>query len=236
MRKALQIAIDWDGIATNIYKTTAKRPKLQTPPTSYGFAKDELTTFADTLPARQSAQYDAAKKLVAQAPAAVRAKTITMVVPDQAETQQLGLAVKDAATRIGLKFTLKVVPATAYTNYLYDPQTRAGVDILYTQFWPNIPNPLDWIGITSVTAGSFNQYGYGGVDKPFAQAQATADEGDRAKLVVDIEKTLNDQLLPMVPGVQIDNTVWMNNRITGVPASFNYVYYPWAAHLGGTGK
>jgi peptide/nickel transport system substrate-binding protein len=236
MRKALQIAIDWDGIAKNIYKTTAERPKLQTPPTSFGFADKELQEFSDSLPARKSAQYDEAKKLVAQAPAAVRSKPITMVVPDQAETQQLGTAIKDAATRIGLNFNLKVVPATAYTNYLYDPQTRAGVDILYTQFWPNIPNPLDWIGITSVKGGSFNQYGYSGVDEPFAEAQATADEGERAKLVVDIEKTLNEQLLPMVPGVQIDNTVWMNKRITGVPASFNYVYYPWAAHLGGTGK
>lgn len=234
MRKALQIAIDWDGIAKNIYKTTAKRPKLQTPPTSFGFADKELQELSDSLPERQSAQYDAAKKLVAQAPAAVRSKPITMVVPDQAETQQLGLAIKDAATRIGLAFNLKVVPATAYTNYLYDPQTRAGVDILYTQFWPNIPNPLDWIGITSVKGGSFNQYGYSGVDKQYAQAQATADEGERATIVVDIEKTLNDQLLPMVPGVQIDNTVWMNKRITGVPASFNYVYYPWAAHLGGS--
>ena len=42
----------------------------------------------------------------------------------------------------------------------------------------------------------------------FAKAQATADTGERAKLVVDMEKTLNEQLLPMVPGVQIDNTVW----------------------------
>jgi peptide/nickel transport system substrate-binding protein len=155
-----------------------------------------------------------------------------MVVPDQAETQQLGLAIKDAATRIGLNFQLKVVPAATYTNYLYDPKTRAGVDILYTQFWPNIPNPLDWIGITAVTGGTFNQYNYSGVDDLYAKAVGTADPGQRAQLVSQIEKQLHDQLLPMVPGVQLNNDVWMNKRITGAPAAFDYVYYPWAAHLG----
>jgi peptide/nickel transport system substrate-binding protein len=233
VRKALQMAIDWKGIGANIFKTTAQPLKLQTPPSVYGFAKAELQKLADSVPAPQSAQYDAAKKLLAQAPAAVRSKQVTMVVPDQAETQQLGLAIKDAATRIGLKFQLKVVPAATYTNYLYDPKTRAGVDILYTQFWPNIPNPLDWIGITAVTGGTFNQYNYSGVDDLYAKAVGTADPGQRAQLVSQIEKQLHDQLLPMVPGVQLNNDVWMNKRITGAPAAFDYVYYPWAAHLGG---
>jgi peptide/nickel transport system substrate-binding protein len=29
---------------------------------------------------------------------------------------------------------------------------------------------------------------------------------------------------------------FMNKRVTGAPASFVYLYYPWAAELGGTGK
>ena len=235
LRKALQQAIDWNGIGTKIYNGEGTPIRLQTPPTVFGFANATLQQLQDTLPPAPSAQYASAKKLVAQVPAAIRTKTITMVVPDTSETQRFGVAIKDAANRIGLKFNLKVVPTTGYSNYLYDPKTRAGIDILYTQFWPNIPQPLDWLGITAVTGGTFNQYGYSGVDGLYAQAVGTADPVRRARLIAQIETKLHDQLLPMVPGVQLYNDVFMNKRITGVPASFNYVYYPWAAHLGGTG-
>lgn len=233
MRKALQLAIDWRGIGDSIYDGLAQPTTLQTPPAEYGFAAPQLRRLTNSLPAPKSADYAAAEKIFRRVPAAVRKQTVTMVVPDEASTQQLGLAVKDAANRIGMKFTLKVVPTTGYSNYLYDPKTRAGIDILYTQFWANIPNPLDWLGITAVTGATFNQYNYGGQDRLFGKAVATKDPVARARLVAQLEKNLYHELLPMVPGVQLYNTVWMNRRITGAPASFDYVYYPWAATLGG---
>ncbi|MEA5455696.1 ABC transporter substrate-binding protein [Sinomonas sp. JGH33] len=233
LRKALQMAIDWNGVAKQTYAGTGQPLKLQTPSTVYGFAKTPLDSLEKSLPDPASAKYDDAKKIVDGLPADVKAKKITMVVPDAAETQQFGLAIKDAAGRIGLNFDLKVVPQTGYTNYLYDPATRAGVDILYTQFWPNVPNPLDWLVTTAVSGGLFNQYNYAGVDDLYAKAVATADADKRAQLVSDIETKLHDELLPMVPGIKLDNTVWMNKKITGAPAAFSYVYYPWAAHLGG---
>jgi hypothetical protein len=144
------------------------------------------------------------------------------------------VAVKSAADKIGLNFKLNVVPATGYSNYLYDPTTRGSTDLLYTQFWPNIPNPLDWLGITAVTAGTFNQSGYSGIDKLYVQAVATADDTERAKLVTQMEKQLREEMNPMFPGVELHNDVFMNSRISGAPASFDYVYYPWAAYLGGT--
>jgi peptide/nickel transport system substrate-binding protein len=127
-----------------------------------------------------------------------------------------------------------VVPATGYSNYLYDPATRGATDLLYTQFWPGIPNPLDWLAATAVTGGTFNQSGYNSIDTLFAQARATKDPAQRAAVVAQAEKKLLDEMNPMFPGVELRNDVWMNNRITGAPASFDYVYYPWAAHLGGT--
>ncbi|HKT56450.1 MAG TPA: hypothetical protein VJR25_06735 [Microbacterium sp.] len=169
-------------------------------------------------------------------PASTRAEQISLVVPQQAETQQLGLAVKAAADKIGLNFKLDVVPATGYSNYLYDPKTRGNTDLLYTQFWANIPNPLDWLGITAVSNGSFNQGGYSGIDKTYAQAVSTKDPAARAALVAQMEKQLHDEMNPMIGGVELVNDVWMNKRISGAPATFDYVYYPWAAYLGGTGK
>ena len=236
MRRALETAIDWKGIKDAIYNGAGKLETVQTATATWGFAKPELTALVNSLPPPQSGNIAAARKLVAEVPAAIRSQQITMVVNEASDLVQFGLAVKDAANRIGLRFNLRVVPATGYSNYLYDPKTRAGVDILYTEFWPNIPNALDWIATTAVTGGSFNQSGYSGIDAMFYKAVGTADPKARAQQIVAMEKKLYDQAGPLSPGIGLYNTTFMNKRITGAPTSFDYVYYPWAAYLGGTGK
>ncbi|MCZ0978524.1 ABC transporter substrate-binding protein [Streptomyces diastatochromogenes] len=236
VRRALQTAIDWKGIGKQVYAGEGTPVSLQTVPAVYGFAKDALTPYADSVGTDGTPRIEEAKKLLARVPADVKARRISLVVPQQAETQQLGIGIKDAADRIGLNFELKVVPATGYSNYLYDPATRGDTDLLYTQFWPNIPNPLDWLGITAVSGGSFNQSGYSGIDDLYAKAVAEKDDRARAEMVVEMEKKLHDETAPMFPGIRLTNDVWLGKRITGAPAAFAYVYYPWAAYLGGTGE
>ncbi|MFG3547794.1 ABC transporter substrate-binding protein [Streptomyces sp. NPDC047725] len=236
VRKALQTAIDWKGIGKQVFAGRGTPASLQTVPAVYGFAEDELTSYAGSVRTDGSAKIEEAKKLLAKVPDDVKSQQISLVVPQQAETQQLGLAIKAAADRIGLTFKLNVVPATGYSNYLYDPATRGDTDLLYTQFWPNIPNPLDWLGLTAVTGGTFNQSGYNGIDGLYAEAIGTKDDSARSELVVQMERKLHDEMNPMFPGIQLTNDVWLGNKITGAPAAFDYVYYPWAAYLSGTGK
>ena len=233
LREALQMAIDWNGINLALLHGSGTPLRALMPPSVFGYAKPALQPAYDALPAPQSAQYQKAKQLVAEAGPDAK-KPIVMAVADQYSAQQFGTAITDAARRIGLNFTLRVVPSAEYTNYLYDPKTRAGVDMLYTIFWPNIPDALDWLGIAALNGGSFNQYGYTGIDKIYAQAQATKDQAVRAQLMARMMTQLRNQLLPMAPGITYASQVWMNKRITGAPASFDYVYYPWAAYLGGT--
>jgi peptide/nickel transport system substrate-binding protein len=38
--------------------------------------------------------------------------------------------------------------------------------------------------------------------------------------------------LPWIPIVDPAVRLFLNDRVTGVPASFVYLYYPWAADLG----
>ncbi len=141
------------------------------PPTIYSFGMDLLTTGYRALPPAQSAQYEKAAALVKQAGADAQ-KPVVMAVPAVFSQQQFGNVIADAAKRIGLNFTLKVIPTDQYTNYLSDPKTRAGIDILYTDFWSNIPDPLDWLGITALKGGSFNLYGYTAIDTLYGQAQS----------------------------------------------------------------
>lgn len=236
VRAALQKALDWKGIAKQAFGGIGAPTAMQTPPAAFGFAKAELEPLEKEFATTGEPDVAAAKKALEAAKPESLKQQIKMVVPQQNETQQLGVAVKAAADELGLDFKLTVVPANQYTNYLYDPATRGDTDILYTTFWPNVPNPLDWMQITAVTGGSFNSYGYTGIDDLFNQAVQTADEGERAKLTAEMERKLREDLLPMAPGIRQDNAVWQNKRITGAPAAFNYTFYPWGAHLGGTGK
>lgn len=236
VRKALNMAVDWKGILAQIYGGNGSVGALQTPRSVFGFAKDGLTGLADEIRTDGTQQIEEARRLLADVPAELKQTEISLVVPSQQETQQLGVSVKDAADKLGLNFTLNVVPADNYTAYLFDPATRGDTDLIYTQFWPYIPNPLDWLGATAVTLGSFNQGGYGGIDATFGKAVATQDEGERAALVVAMEKQLNDEMNPMFPGIELNNDVWLGSRITGAPAAFAYVFFPWAAYLGGTGE
>lgn len=236
IREALQLAIDWKGIAKQAFGGIGEPSSLQTPPSAFGFAKDQLTPLDKEFATTGEPDIEAAKKALEKADSAAVKKPISMVVPEQNETQQLGVAVKAAADSLGLDFKLNVVPANQYTNYLYDPATRGETDILYTTYWPGIPDPLDWMQNTAVTGGSFNAYGYSGVDDLFNKAVQTEDETARAEIVAQMERKLREELLPMAPGITQDNTVWQNKRITGAPAAFDYTFFPWAAYLGGSGK
>jgi peptide/nickel transport system substrate-binding protein len=235
LRQALQMAVDWAGINHTILNGTGTLIKALMPPTVFGADKATLQSAYDALPAPQSAQYAAAKALVAQAGPDAH-KPIVMAVPAllTGQGRLFGEAIAAAATQIGLNFKLKIVPTDQYTNYLYDPKTRAGVDILSTDFWPNVPNALDWLGIAATSGGSFNQYGYSQINATYAQAQGTADPVKRGELEAQMMTQVSTQLLPMVPGISRSSRLWMNNRITGVSPAFDYVYFPWAAYLGGS--
>jgi peptide/nickel transport system substrate-binding protein len=233
VRKALNRAIDWNGLASTVYTGTAVRLKSLMPPSTFSYGTEALQPAYDALPDPGSGDVEGAKKLLTDSGADV-SKPFVIAVPAAASSLALGNAVVDGAKRIGLNGSVKAVPQNQYTNYLYDPQTRAGIDLLFTDFWPNVPDPLDWLGITAVSGGSFNQSGYSGIDADYAKAVATADDGQRAALVAQMMTRLTNEMAPMAPGISHSSRLWMNNKISGAPASFSYVYYPWAASIGGT--
>jgi len=233
VRKALQMAIDWDGIAKTILKGTGTPSKTVAPQSVFGASRSILQKSYDAMPAVKSADYDGAKALVASAGADAK-KSILMVTSDNSTYQAFGNAVVDAGNRIGLTMKLKVVPSAQFGFYFFDPKTRAGVDILAVDYWPNIAETGDWYGLTAASTGPGNRYGYDGIDDLYTKAQGTADLTARSEVLAQIQEKLAEDVIPMTPGIEEKNTLWMNKRITGAPASFNYMYYPWAALLGGS--
>jgi peptide/nickel transport system substrate-binding protein len=54
---------------------------------------------------------------------------------------------------------------------------------------------------------------------------------ERARLTSQAEALITKQVV-WLPIVGVNTRLLMNNRITGAPSTFVYLYYPWAAQLG----
>jgi len=63
-------------------------------------------------------------------------------------------------------------------------------------------------------------------------ARGESDDTKRAQDVIAAQKIITDQLV-WFPMVAPNNVVIMNKKVTGAPATFVYMFGPWAAYLGG---
>jgi peptide/nickel transport system substrate-binding protein len=84
--------------------------------------------------------------------------------------------------------------------------------------------------------GSQNFSGYSNpeIEELITKAEATASETERAELTAEIEALAMEDM-PWLPILDPSVRLFMSDRVTGVPASFAYLYYPWAADLGAAG-
>jgi peptide/nickel transport system substrate-binding protein len=71
------------------------------------------------------------------------------------------------------------------------------------------------------------------VTADITKAAQTADPTARATLVVAAQKQVMTDL-PWIPLVDMANRLYMAKNLTGPPASFVQMWYPWAAYLGST--
>jgi peptide/nickel transport system substrate-binding protein len=65
-------------------------------------------------------------------------------------------------------------------------------------------------------------------------ARGEADDTKRAEDVVAAQKIMAEEL-PWIPITAPDTALVMHKSITGAPASFQYMFGPWAAQIGAAG-
>lgn len=230
IRRALWLALDFKGITSQIYKDTAEPLRAYLPPGSWGYERDTFKAAYDALPPAET-DLEAAKKLVAEA-GSPTGEIIVASVSDVPLYAQLASVVQDAGQKIGLKVKLAAFPVSTYTTFFFDRSARNQVDAFFTTNYTDLPEPLQLY--SDFVPGDF--YNYGGyenaeVTKDLSAARASADPATRAKLVAKVQAQLTADMA-VLPIVAPANRLFMNNRITGAPASFDYLYYPWAADVG----
>jgi peptide/nickel transport system substrate-binding protein len=234
LRKALSMAIDRSAIAAKVYNGAAAPNLTLTPPTAWDPAA--LSVYKQAYDALPGATPDlaAAKQIVASQPGATKPMVLAVMASDQRELE-LASIVQQAASQIGMTIKLKPMQAMDMSNYFYIPSYRKGIDLGMTLGFLDVPDPLDYTSLFWGPGELFNWINYNNpqVEKDLDLARQTFDPVKRAQLIVAAQKIYTAASVD-IPLTSDDLILFMNNRISGAPASFAYIYTPSLAMIGGT--
>ena len=231
VRQALSKVIDRQAIAKTIFKGASDPLYKVVGPGLWGYQKDVFQAAYRPLVAQPDVA--AATALVRQANAT--GATLAFGYPSgNPQLVQLATVLQQEAAQIGITLKLIGVPNQQYGSLFSDPNARKPFDLFITLNYVELPEPALMDQLFGGTGGGTNFSGYHNpaVDHALDQAQQTADPAARAKLVLDAEAHLAEDL-PSIPIVQPRAIVFQNNQLTGAPLTFSYMTSPWAAAIGG---
>jgi peptide/nickel transport system substrate-binding protein len=239
IRKALFLAIDRQVIVDSVFYGAATINKTITPPTAWDTDPAARKVYEQAYAAMPGDKPDieAAKALVAAETGTDQTMTLGYVAGNQDMLQMVSI-VQQGAKDIGLTVELKPMQPLDYSNAWYIPEYRQGIDMLLTIGFQSIPDPLDLLPMVIGPYAFFNWIGWSGpaADESWAKidlAGQTYDPVERANLVVEAQ-TLYSADTISIPLTSNDELLFMNNRISGAPVSFAYLYMHSFAMLGGT--
>jgi peptide/nickel transport system substrate-binding protein len=227
IRRALSAIIDRDAIASVVLQGAALPASTLAGPDYWSY---ETNTFA-----KAHGQYhDAPDPQLAQRllDGADTSKPIVIGIQgSSAVHEQTANVVQAAGRKLGLDIQTKVIPVEQYGNLYSDAKAREGLDGFFSTWYGNFPDPLEAYSMF-VDGGTNNYGGYNDVSAEVNGAIAMLDPVQRAQRVVAIQDKVTKDL-PWIPLVTLPTILVQNSHISGATASIAYLYYPWAATVGG---
>jgi peptide/nickel transport system substrate-binding protein len=237
LRTALLLSIDRQALAKSVYNNGATALKNTVIPLAewgYGQAQAKAA-WAKLAPPK--VDLTQAKQLVDQAGAQAKAP---MTIATRASFQRyidIATIVQASASQIGLSVHIKPIAPNDYGDLFFSSKARAGIDMFISENYADIPEPLEIVYPAVVPAQQYNYNNYNNpkVTSDLTQAIRQTSDPRRAALILDAQAVMANDLaaLPLAnPAVPL----FLNKRITGAPASFCYLYYPWARDIGSSGQ
>lgn len=235
VRRAWLLATDRTAIARSVYNdAAAPLPATFVPLPMWGYVRDEARRAYEALDGPQG-DLEQAKALIAEV-GEVEPMKIAIKATDLDE--RMGTILQASAESIGLRVELVKLPAADVVNLLYDERARTQYNAFVTGgYYGDLPDPLELIemliGAPKEGALSYNYLGYENreVQDLIAKARETEDENERGRMLLEVQEKMSPDV-PVFPIVAPASLVYLNNEVTGPPAAFCYLYYPWARDLG----
>jgi len=231
VRQAISYALDRKGIIDTLWHGAAILPHALEAQGTWGSAPDVFKAGYDALPALEP-DLGKAKDLMTQAGVAgqsIKIGTSSGTAAINAES----LAYKAAAEKLGLKVTLTDVSPSNYINFFIDPAASASVDAFPTTNYGDYADPSALYKTLALKGGSqdFSGWTDPAVTRALEAARSESDPGKRAQDVVDAQKIITAQMV-WIPTASPNAVLVMHKGLTGPPATFSYMFGPWAVYLG----
>ncbi|WGW11483.1 ABC transporter substrate-binding protein [Saxibacter everestensis] len=236
VRRALYSGLDREAIAATVFEGTATASRSLVPNNGWSYGADIFGAAREKLPAGKP-DLEAAKAEIAKAKIDT-SEPIRIAYPSERTFYaDIISEMSNVATELGLKIEPVGLPSAKYGAFFSDPAAREGYGAFMTTNYMDVPDPLAYLRTIVGKDGSQNYSGYDNpeINKLLDEAAVITDDAERATKVAQIESlAIND--VPWIPVVDPAVRLYLNDRVTGVPASFVYLYYPWAADLGAAAK
>ncbi|MEV8254302.1 ABC transporter substrate-binding protein [Rhodoglobus sp. NPDC076762] len=236
VRQALMMATDRDAIAATVFEGTATASRSLVPNNGWAYGDSEFTAGRDDL-AETAIDIEGAKKVLESATVDIT-QPISIVYPsERTYYADIISEIANGAREIGLTVEPEGVPSAQFGAFFSDPAAREGHDAFVTYNYMDVPDPLSFLRAIVGSDGSqnYSEYSNPEIDSLLSEAAAATDEGERALLVNQVQEAAMEDL-PWIPIVDPAVRLFMADGVTGAPASFVYLYYPWAADLGASGE
>ncbi len=236
IRTALLLAIDREALAKAVYNTAAT-PLRNTivPLAEWGYGQSEAKAAWSKL-APPAVDLKKARQLVTQAGSPKE----TMTIATRASFQryiEIATIVQAAASQIGLSVKIKPISPNSYGDLFFSAKARQGIDMFISENYADVPEPLEILYPAVVPGQFYNYSGYSvaTVTKDLSKAYKEPDDDKRAALILSAQSVMANDL-PALPLANPAVPLFLSKRITGAPASFCYLYYPWARDIGSPGR
>ncbi len=231
VRQALSMVIDRAALAQSIYHGAADANYTLIPPTAWDpTAADTYQQAYDAL--KKPMDLAAAKALISGDANAATPMTIGIAAGNQTETETAAL-IQQLAAQIGLTIKIRPLQPLEFSSAFYDPNARKGLDLLLTQGFLDVADPLDYLGLIVFKDSLFNWIGYSNpeVESLVTKARSNFDDVSRAQQITQAQ-ALFEAPQNVIPMLSLHELLYMNDKITGAPASFAYIFQPSLASVG----
>ncbi|WP_416443725.1 ABC transporter substrate-binding protein [Leucobacter sp. HNU] len=232
VRRALTRATDRQAIADTVYEGTATPSRSVVPQSPWDAIPDAAKLRDKELP---DLSYDVkAAKEELKAAKVDLSKPIKIAYPsERGFYADILNEMANGAKELGLTLQPTGVPSAQFGAFFSDPKAREGFDGFVTTNYLSAPDPLLHLISVAKTGSDQNYSGFSDpqVDSALDAALAEKDVKKRTELTVKAEALVMQQQ-PWVPIDDLAVRMYLNKKVTGAPASFVYLYYPWAADLG----
>ncbi|QBE50065.1 ABC transporter substrate-binding protein [Leucobacter triazinivorans] len=229
VRQALSMAIDREGIIKAAMSGAADPLYTVASSGTWGYAKERFQEASDEIAALPRS-VEEAKRLVAEA--GPQPPIVLATTSSQPEMPIVAAEIQRAGKEIGLEVDIKTLPEDTYNSLYGDAEARKGIDMIFTTWQTYYPDPISlYVFLQSDNFYNYAQWKNEEFDELVATARQTADEDERAELLIQAQRIAYDDPT-WIPVFQPYNPVYVGAGLTGVPTAAIQHNVPWAQGLG----